>query len=223
VADVAARSSVWLAWIRLWHDTLATLILLIVGVLLLVAGAFLPRAQAVEIALLVIGSGVLLVGAFLARVQGTIKIGPTGFELGVGPLPAADSLLKLEATRERAAEVAPSEEDVDQAVGRAYRDLFPEPATVAVSLAGSASGFTGSNLLASRWSRAGLPLGSPARFPAVTRPPSHEDYATVLRTLSEPTDAFAERVLDEVSSKWPGANENVGADAPEDDGRRPNE
>jgi hypothetical protein len=89
----ADRSSVWLARTRQWHDTAASLVLLIVGILLLVTAAVLSRAQAVES-------------------RRHYQDRAYGFQLGVAPVPAADSLIELEAIREKAEEIAPSEEDV---------------------------------------------------------------------------------------------------------------
>ena len=79
--------------------------------------------------------------------------------------------------------------------------MFPSPAAVAVSLVGSSPSLSGANWLAGQWAEPEY-LPRSTRFPAVTHLPSPEDYSTVLETLSEPTDSFAERVLGELASKW---------------------
>jgi len=212
--------------VQAWHDEATSLVLVVVGILLLVGGATLHRAESVNIALLVLGVGLLTVGGLLSRIEGTIKLGPRGAEVPVGArTPTTESLLRIEEVREKAAEAVPTDEPeprkgekVAEAIGRAYLDLFPSPAVLAASVVASEA-----SMAPTYWS------GNPSRYssewatgpvndwtsapdpwtPAVFGAVAPSDYSQFLTRLAEPRDQFANRIL--FGTNWPtGKNVSEG-------------
>jgi len=181
---------------KAWHDEAASALLFLVGILLLIAGLFLDRTEAVSITLLILGAGVIATGAFLPRIEGLLTIGARGVRIPVAASTAlAEPLLRFERVREtaeKALEAAPRteerEEKVAEAVGRAFLDLFPTPSAVTASVAGSA--------VAPVWPASPSYSGGAAALPPqpVSVVPA-EEYFRFLKRLEEPSEQFVHRII----------------------------
>jgi hypothetical protein len=186
----------WLMYMKAWHDEVASGVLVVIGLLLLAAGLWVDRTEAVNITLLVLGAGLIATGAFLPRIEGLLTLGSKGVGVGIpvaAQNPIAETLLRFEQVREtaeRSLEAAPKderEERVAETVGRAFIDLFPTPTAVTASVAGSA-------LAPSGW-----PTSSPEYYGGAFLP-SHlpvqpEEYFRFLKRLDEPPEDFTHRIL----------------------------
>jgi hypothetical protein len=208
--------------VQAWHDEATSLVLVVVGILLLVGGALLHRTESVEITFLVLGVGLLTVGGLLSRIEGTIKIGPKGAEVPVIARNATtESLLRMEEVREKAEETLPTDqpeprkdEKIAEAIGRAYLDLFPNPAVLSASVAASDL-----SMFPTKYWAPNPTYGSER---ALGGPPPETvfaaDYTHLMSRLAEPPDQFANRIL--LNTHWlnavedPDEEEQTGEESP---------
>jgi hypothetical protein len=189
-----------LAQVKAWHDETVSALLFVIGLVLLAAGLWLDRSEAVNITLLVLGVGLLAIGALVPRIEGQMSIGARGVAMQIaGQNPLAEAIYRVEDVRETAAEAVDVEaaddatkvEEVEKAVGRAWLDLFPTAHAVTASVAGS-------TLAPTAWvppdysGGAALPLRYTPSYSKEFVIPSQ--YSEFLKRLEEPRDDFKFRV-----------------------------